>query len=95
MEFLKLEATFDNFNKVIEFYTKELGKPERKVLDLLARMGSKNQILSNPDGSVTVTWYFRSFSKYDKFTNAFLNFIIAPSCFIPQSRKTYEDIINS
>lgn len=94
MEAYKLVAAFDNFNKVVDFYRNELGKPEKKTMATLASMGSKGQIVNNPDGSVSVIWFFRTFSKYDKFTNSFLNYLIIPSAHIPQQRKTHQQVIS-
>lgn len=94
MEAYKLQAAFKNLNQVIDFYRTEIKKKEKNIMPTVTAMGTKGMITSNPDDSVTVTWYFRTFQKYDKFTNSYLNYIMEPSNYIKQARKTYTEMVN-
>ena len=94
MEAYKLQLAFKDLNQVIDFYRTEIKKKEQNILPTVTAMGVKGMIVSNPDSSVTVTWFFRNFSKFDKFTNAYLNYIMEPDRFTPQARRTYIEIIN-
>ena len=94
MEAYKLQVAFKDLNQVIDFYRTGIKKREKNIMPTVTAMGTKGLITSNPDDSVTVTWFFRTFSKYDKFTNSYLNYIMEPGGFTPQARKTYTEMIS-
>lgn len=94
MEKYKLQAAFKDLNQVIDFYRTGIKKKEKNIMPTVTAMGTKGLITRNPDESVTVTWYFRSFTKFDKFTNAWLNYIMEPSFYVKQERKTYTEMIS-
>lgn len=94
MEAYKLQLAFKDLNQVIDFYRTEIKKKEKNIMPTVTAMGVKGMITPNPDSSVTVTWFFRNFSKFNKFTNAYLNYIMEPNNFVPQLRKTYINMIN-
>ena len=93
MEAYKLQLAFKDLNQVIDFYRTEIKKKEKNIMPTVTAMGVKGMITPNPDNSVTVTWFFRTFSKYDKFTNAYLSYIMEPDNYIKQQRKTYIEMI--
>jgi len=83
----KLTIAFDDLNKLIDFYKNQLQKDHRKTMATIASMGAKGQITNNPDGSLTLTMFFRTFSKYDKFTQAYLDSMFIPSIYVPSKIK--------
>jgi hypothetical protein len=87
----KLTIAFDNLNGLVDFYKKQLQKDHRKTMATIASMGAKGQISNNPDGSLTLTMFFRTYQKYDKFTQAYLDFIFVPSCYVPSKIKVDYD----
>ena len=94
MEAYKLQLAFKDLNQVIDFYRREIKKKEKNIIPTVTALGVKGMITPNPDSSVTVTWVFRNFSKFNKFTNAYLNYIMEPNNYIKQARKTYTEMIN-
>ena len=94
MEAYKLQAAFKDLNQIVDFYRTEIKKKEKNIIPTVTAMGVKGMITPNLDKSVTVTWFFRTYSKYDKFTNAYLNYIMEPANYIKQARKPYTEIIN-
>jgi hypothetical protein len=87
----KLTIAFDDLNKLIDFYKNQLQKDHRKTMATIASMGAKGQITNNPDGSLTLTMFFRTYSKYDKFTQAYLDSIFVPSIYVSSKIKVDYD----
>jgi hypothetical protein len=87
METYKLTLAFEDLNQVIDFYKIGMKKPLNNTLAMIASMGSKGQVVSNPDGLLSLTWYFRNQSKYDKVIDAYLKCRIAPSYYIPGTQR--------
>jgi hypothetical protein len=83
----KLTLAFNDLNKVIDLYTTGLKKPKTKVLAMIASMGSKGQIVSNPDNTVAVTWYFRSLDKYNNILDTYLKCNRIPDYYIPGTKR--------
>lgn len=74
MELYKLQLSFTDLKQLIDFYTSELQKSQKKTMATITSMGLKRQVVPNPDNSITVTWYFRNFTKYNKFAIAYLSY---------------------
>ena len=74
MNVLNLTLTFKNFNDIVSFYTVNLGKNKVRAMSTLTGIGSKGQIIVNPDLTISLILYFKSKSKYDKFVNQFTKF---------------------
>ncbi len=79
----KFVAAFTDINQFKEFYMSEIGKDHRAVMRIIVAMGAKGWIVTNPDKSVSVTWYFRNFQKYNKFVNAYLEFFVVKDNYVP------------
>ena len=71
----KTTFKFDNLNGLVTFYTKQLGKAHKKTMSTIASMGVKGQIETNSDGELCVTMFFRTYAKYDKFNQEYLNYL--------------------
>ena len=87
MKAYKLDLAFNDLENIINFYMKELCKPQIKALETILSMGMKGQILVNPDKSTTVTWFFRTLPKFNKIADAYLRYKSVPSSYIPAAVK--------
>lgn len=83
----KFDANFTDLKEFISFYTSKIGKTEKAVLSITASMGNKGLITYNPDNTVTVTWFFRNYTKYNKFVQAYLDFQFIPSVYVSSKVK--------
>lgn len=84
---LKLQLTFQSLNHLTEFYTTKIGKTQRQALTTICTLGCKGMIITNPDETISVTWFFRTKGKYDKFIARFLEFTASESYYQPQHVK--------
>lgn len=87
MKAYKLTLAFEDLNQVIDFYRIGMRKDRTKIMATVTSMGNKGQITPNPDGTLTVTWYFRTLPKYNKFVEGYLKCKINPSHYIPATEK--------
>lgn len=94
MKAYKLDLAFDGLDDIIDFYMKVLCKPQMKALETILSMGMKGQIISNPDGSTTVTWFFRTLPKFNKIADAYLKYKLVPSSYIPAAIKLDYEVSN-
>ena len=69
-----LILTFDNFNGLVDFYRNERKKSERDTMSTIASIGCKGQIVTNVDLSITLTLYFRSKVKYNKYNDSYIKY---------------------
>lgn len=70
----KLTLTFNNFNSLVNFYRNEKKKSERDTMSIIASIGCKGQIVTNPDLSINLTLYFRSKAKYLRYNDSYIKY---------------------
>lgn len=95
MNTYKLVLAFNDLNDLIDFYKSEIGKSERVAVRIVTIFGTNGQITNNPDNSISVTWFFRTFSKFNKFSDSYIHHIMLPDNFVSQARKTYTEILKN
>lgn len=94
MKAYKLTLVFNGINDIIDFYRNCLIKSEQKTMTVVTALGLKGQISSNPDDSISVTWYFRTLPKFNKIADAYLKYKNVPSSYIPATIKLDYEVSN-
>ena len=87
MKAYKLQLAFEDLNQVIDFYKIGLKKEHNRVMDKIVGMGSKGWITTNPDNTLTVTWYTRTLDKYNTIVDAYVKCKVCPDYYIPDPNK--------